>query len=785
MTLVHSSSPATVRRLPARWLGALVIGLLAVATFVGISPSASASTIAGSWSTSFGLQGAGGDVLAVAVSGSKIYVGGSFTTFGGQPTGTYSHVAEWTGTKWVPLAAGVNGNVYALTVLGGTVYAGGDFTTAGGLPANHLAAWNGHAWTDVGGVSTTGGEAIGERVESLTTDGTSVYVGGQFDTAGSTAVNSIASYTPGTGFAALGVGVQNCMSCGPNKTPGDARALMWANAKLYVGGSFAGAGGVVTSSFASWTQAAGWMTYGSGLTRFGGGSAGVVESLAVDSATTAVYAGGRFDGANGTPASGIAQLSGTVWSGVGDITAGGATVDVNGLAVRSGKLYATGSFTTAGGASATNFAMRSGTTWTQAGGGLAGTGDALAVFGTRVVVAGAFANTNDDKFQLAAIALWGTTWEGLGQGAQLLNANPGSVNALASDGTANGVWAAGQFNQVGAVPANGIAHWTGTAWRPLSSGLGIGGVQGGGVAHAMVVLGGQLYVAGQFDHAGPTPAGNIARWDGTDWFALGSGVAGGRINALAVVGGTLFAAGSFSSAGGQPASGIAAWDPVASSWAPLPGNPGFTSGNIYALATDGARYLYVGGDYTSITVNGHSETVWGLVKFDTQATGSGLARYPVSGGSNGQIQTLLVSAAGDLYAGGTFSRAGTRPGVDGVPAAHVAVWHASTDQSWAALGTGTDNTVSAVTINGGLVYATGTFTIAGRQKHAGIAAYNPSTSTWAGLGSGGLLGHADFASFGPAYGYSLLPAGSAGVWVGGNFVQTGTVPAGSIAKWIA
>ena len=64
-------------------------------------------------------------MLAVAVSGSKIYVGGSFTTFGGQPTGTYSHVAEWTGTKWVPLAAGVNGNVYALTVLGGTVYAGG------------------------------------------------------------------------------------------------------------------------------------------------------------------------------------------------------------------------------------------------------------------------------------------------------------------------------------------------------------------------------------------------------------------------------------------------------------------------------------------------------------------------------------------------------------------------------------------------------------------------------------------------------------------------------------
>ena len=267
-----------------RWLGVATVAVLTTAGFGSTAAPAFASNIAGTWNPSFGLQGATGDVLAVAVSGSKIYIGGSFTNFGGQPTGTYQHVAEWTGTRWISLDGGVNGNVYALTVLAGKVYVGGDFTTAGGVSAKHLATWDGHAWSDVGGVATKGGEAISGGFESLATDGTSVYVGGgQFDTAGSTAVNSIAAYTPGAGFAALGMGIQDCMSCGPNKTPGDVRALLWANGKLYAAGSFTGAGGIVTGSFASWTST-GWVTYGGGLTRFGGSSSGVVESLTTDPA---------------------------------------------------------------------------------------------------------------------------------------------------------------------------------------------------------------------------------------------------------------------------------------------------------------------------------------------------------------------------------------------------------------------------------------------------------------------------------------------------------------------
>jgi hypothetical protein len=69
----------------------------------------------------------------------------------------------------------------------------------------------------------------------------------------------------------------------------------------------------------------------------------------------------------------------------------------------------------------------------------------------------------------------------------------------------------------------------------------------------LAVAGSDLYCGGTFSTAGGTiPANNIAKWDGTTWTALGSGVTGTSIpavNALAVRGGELFVGGSFYMAG--------------------------------------------------------------------------------------------------------------------------------------------------------------------------------------------------------------------------------------------
>jgi hypothetical protein len=87
-------------------------------------------------------------------------------------------------------------------------------------------------------------------------------------------------------------------------------------------------------------------------------------------------------------------------------------------------------------------------------------------------------------------------------------------------------------------------------------GFSIGGVNG--QVYASTVFddgsGPALYVAGQFSLAGGVSAHNVAKWDGSSWSALGSGVTGGTVLALGVYddgfGPALYAGGSFSLGGG-------------------------------------------------------------------------------------------------------------------------------------------------------------------------------------------------------------------------------------------
>jgi hypothetical protein len=89
-----------------------------------------------------------------------------------------------------------------------------------------------------------------------------------------------------------------------------------------------------------------------------------------------------------------------------------------------------------------------------------------------------------------------------------------------------------------------------------------------------------LFAGGRFTIAGTTPAEGIAKWDGANWAALGSGIdisyfSTCRVTALADYddggGARLFATGQFFVAGGTPASEIASWDGTAWSAAPKPG----------------------------------------------------------------------------------------------------------------------------------------------------------------------------------------------------------------------
>lgn len=123
------------------------------------------------------------------------------------------------------------------------------------------------------------------------------------------------------------------------------------------------------------------------------------------------------------------------------------------------------------------------------------------------------------------------------------------------------LYVGGEFGQVGGnVPANLIARWNGTNWSKLGSGL----VGDFSTAAAMAVYNDDLYVGGRFTNAGGKPTFNIARWNGTQWSDLDTGVAS-DVTALAVdtINNLLYVGGGIYSAGGNSginADGIVKWD---------------------------------------------------------------------------------------------------------------------------------------------------------------------------------------------------------------------------------
>jgi hypothetical protein len=197
--------------------------------------------------------------------------------------------------------------------------------------------------------------------------------------------------------------------------------------------------------------------------------------------------------------------------------------------------------------------------------------------------AGGYFQTADDEPAMR-VAKWdGSQWSPLGSGMD------DAVSALVvfDDGTGPALYAGGFFSMAGGKPVNRVAKWDGSEWSPLGAGLDFGSVKTLAVYDDGTGPG--VYAGGWLtfkDFPNGHEVSRIARWDGSQWLPLGSGV-NGDVQDLVVLddgtgnGSVLYVGGWFTSAGGQPANRIAKWD--GSEWSPL--GSGLTGGGIYALAT--------------------------------------------------------------------------------------------------------------------------------------------------------------------------------------------------------
>jgi hypothetical protein len=716
----------------------LSIALFAVSFATFVAPRANAFVRVGptiaqtaqcqpSWIPTFGaMPGVDGTINAMTVfndgTGPALYVGGAFTHAGGLSTyviakwngsvwsalpglgGTvYSlavfddgsgpalyagipiGVAKWNGINWTPLANGPSGPVYSLARFddgsGPCLYAGGTFSTVGGVQAGNIAKWNGSSWSSLGVGLGSGTFAPSVLALDVFDDGNgdALYVGGNFISAGAIPNHNFITKWDGSSWTALGAGMDERVNVLAVFDDGTGPAL-------YAGGHFLNAGGIPASHIAKWD--------GSSWSALVGGPSGdvlVVKGFN-DGSGRALYVGGQFTSTAGVATKNIAKWSGSNWSAVGS----GPDARVNALAVFNDggapALYVGGAFSQVGGLLALGIARWKSSTWSTLGKkGVDRLVSALTVFddgsGPALVAGGQFSSAG--HIAASAIAKWnGSVWSPLGSG---LAGSPPWVFALAvfDDGNGPALYAGGLFTTAGGVPVSNIAKWSGTSWSALGSG--ITGPPDSRV-YALTVFddgtGAALYAGGYFATAGGQAANNIARWDGSNWTAVGGGTSGSAtIRALTVfddgTGPALFVGGFFSAVGGVGAVNVAKWD--GSNWTGLASATTATyyMPIVYALTgfDDGSgAALYAAGVFD--TINGL--TVNNVAKWNGSAwsaLGSGIAGNPPPSYLT-DVQALSVFDEGGgprLFAKGDFTSAG------GIPAGSIAKWDGTT---WSALGQG-------------------------------------------------------------------------------------------------
>src|SRR5207237_6507680 len=88
-----------------------------------------------------------------------------------------------------------------------------------------------------------------------------------------------------------------------------------------------------------------------------------------------------------------------------------------------------------------------------------------------------------------------------------------NVSAIESDGT--NLYVGGLFTSAGGVNATNIARWNGSAWSALGTGL-------NGPVRALLYKTNTLYVGGSFTNVlGGINLTNLAAWDGGAWSVWG------------------------------------------------------------------------------------------------------------------------------------------------------------------------------------------------------------------------------------------------------------------------
>lgn len=253
---------------------------------------------------------------------------------------------------WSNMDSGFNGKVYdIIETPDGNVWACGDFTTANGVQCRRVAYWNGALWTEAAAI-TAG------SVYCMETDGTFVWIGGNFVFSGNT-----------FGIAKIDISTLN-FSIFPNPTIGPTVLALCYDIRyntMLIGGTFTGNGEYDNSEGGGGISS---IHVGTGIiSNLHGIPSGYVSGICIG-VDGFLYITGSFSAINhgigDISAIDLAMNGNSGWQNIGNLAGSGYGHRGNVIKLGpDGNIYLGGVFTSVGGVVTSNLAKRVGSTWTK------------------------------------------------------------------------------------------------------------------------------------------------------------------------------------------------------------------------------------------------------------------------------------------------------------------------------------------------------------------------------------------------------------------------------------
>lgn len=354
--------------------------------------------------------------------------------------------------------------------------------------------------------------------------------------------------------------------------------------------------------------------------------------------------------------------------------------------------------------------------------------------------------------------------------------------------------AGGLFTLADAETARHVARWDGSTWHALGTGL-------DDHMYALALLpNGDLLAGGRFQTAGGLPASRLARWDGASWSQFAGGCDGIVLTIAVQPNGDVVVGGVFATAGGTPAASIARWD--GSTWHAFgTGLTGTSSlpGTVTAVARLNNGDLVAAGGFSVGALSSLALARWDGTSWSPLANATG-------GNVTGVARALVLLPNGDLLVGGAMN------GTPSVPANAVLRWD----------GTSAHVIVSPVFSPFALAISASGEVVAGGYSIPNVPTTGPGVATWNGTTWTPLPGlqpsvvqaivhdaadrivvgltpfsvntppfvrrwngvaWTDLSAPTPPIVKATLRAGDGSVFVGGEFTSFGGVAANNIVRW--